>query len=113
MSYNRVIEEHFSKLEDQAGRDLYDPSKLTVTQNKEFLDNLIIKAKEKTKSKEYDEAYVCFRRFQILINIIQQRGLFDNNNEEIIYYSSVWICVYSMIRNVDKSPQLLVNCKIK
>lgn len=102
MQSSAEVDNHFSQLEDQAGRDLYDPSRLNVSQNKEFLDNLMIKAKDLVKQKNYDDAFICFRRYQILLNIIQQLRLFDNNSDEIVKYNEVLLFFIDHYRNVEK-----------
>lgn len=89
MNCESAAEDYITVLEDRAGRDMYDPSKYTFQQNKQYLDTLVSQSKEKAQNKQYDDAYVGFRRFQILLSILQQRNLFSNDDSLIIKYNEV------------------------
>lgn len=92
-----ATEEYISKLEDRAGRDMYDPCKFSLAQNMEYLDNLILSAREKANQKQYDEAYIGFRRFQIVLSIVQQHGLFSEDDQQIMKYNEVFLRFFVLL----------------
>lgn len=89
MAFVAQAEEYISRLEDQAGENLFDPRNYTFNQNLDYLEQLIAQSKEKLTQKQFDKAYVGFRRFQIVLSHFQRYNFFGNDTDQINKYNNV------------------------
>lgn len=76
-------EEYISRLEEYANQNLFDPSRFSFDSNLEYLNQLVLIAKDCAKNDKMEDAYIGFRRYQIVLNILQKHNLYDPNDPRI------------------------------
>lgn len=97
MSYplNQFVtpEEYISKLEDIANKDMFDPRRFSFDAILQYLDQLIQVAKGCTLKNNLNDGYIGFRRFQIVLNCLQQHNLYNPEDKRIqsLNIVTVWI----------------------
>ena len=92
--YLTTPEDYITRLEEYANQDLFDPSRFSFDSNLEYLDQLIDIAKKCAQSGKYEDAYIGFRRYQIVLNILQKHNLYDPNDQRIKTLNIVRMAVF-------------------
>lgn len=86
-------DEYISRLEDIANKDMFNPSDYSFDKLLQYLDNLIAMSKKCALEKKFEDAYIGFRRFQIVLNSLQMHNLYNSEDERIQNLNSVKIQV--------------------
>lgn len=82
---SRVVspEEYIRDLEDRASKELFDPRQYTFDSNVKYLNDLVQSSKMYASNHDYDNAYIGFRRFQIVLNCLAKHQLYDPGDSRI------------------------------
>ena len=88
-------DEYISRLEDIANKDMFNPSDYSFDTLLKYLDNLIAMSKKCAMEKQFEDAYIGFRRFQIVLNSLQMHNLYNSEDERIQNLNSVIIQIVS------------------
>ena len=86
-------DEYISRLEDVANKDMFNPSDYSFDTLLKYLDNLIAMSKKCAMEKHFEDAYIGFRRFQIVLNSLQMHNLYNAEDERIQNLNSVIISI--------------------
>ena len=82
-------EEYISCLEDVANKDMFNPSQYPFDTILQYLDQLIDMSKKCAAERKYEDAYIGFRRFQIVLNSLQIYNLYNPEDPRIQQLNSV------------------------
>ena len=92
--YLTTPEDYISRLEEYANQNLFDPSRFSFDSNLEYLNQLIAIARDCATNGKIEDAYIGFRRYQIVLNILQKHNLYDPNDQRIKTLNIVRIVVF-------------------
>ena len=82
-------EKYINNLEDSANKDLFDPRQFTFDSNVKYLADLVQTAKEYALNNDHDNAYIGFRRFQIILSCLEKHQLYDPEDSRIQMLNTV------------------------
>ena len=101
--YLTTPEDYISRLEDYANQNLFDPSCFSFDSNLEYLNQLLEIAKDCAAKDKIEDAYIGFRRYQIVLTILQKHNLYDPNDARIRTLNIVRMVV---LTNEEKCAQI-------
>ena len=84
-------EKYINNLEESANKDLFDPRQFTFDSNVKYLADLVQKAKGYAMNNDYDNAYIGFRRFQIILSCLEKHQLYDPEDSRIQTLNMVFV----------------------